>query len=136
MNVILNMTPTHAAALWIGLIALFMLALKMWVGAQRARHKVAPGDVSNLEFGRAQRVQMNAVEDVPPLMVGLLALAALGVPAAYIHGCGLVLLLARIGHATGLASSGGFSIGRTAGTMGSMLAGLAIIGALIFRAFV
>jgi uncharacterized membrane protein YecN with MAPEG domain len=78
---------------------------------------------------------MNAVEDVPVIMAGILALGLLGLPAWYIHMSGLVLLLARILHAVGLASSSGFSIGRLAGTLGTLLVFLAVAGALLVHAF-
>lgn len=129
-----SMTSLQAAALYSGLIILIMLALKMYVGAQRGRLKVAPGDVGNIEFGRATRVQLNAVEDVPPLLVGIVVLALLGLPAYVIHATGGLLTISRILHAVGLASSGGFSIGRALGTLGTLLTYLAVAGALIIHA--
>lgn len=135
MDFLTAMSPAQAAAMNIGLLILMMLGLKMYVGASRARLKLPSGETSP-EFNRATRVQLNAVEDVPVLMVGIAGLALLGMPAWYIHMCGLVLLVARILHAYGLASSSGFSIGRLAGTMGTLLAFLAISGALLVHAFI
>lgn len=135
MDFLTAMSPAQAAAMNIGLLILMMLGLKMYVGGSRARLKLPSGETSP-EFNRATRVQLNAVEDVPVLMVGLAGLALLGMPAWYIHMCGLTLLVARILHAYGLAGSSGFSIGRLAGTMGTLLAFLAISGALLVHAFV
>jgi uncharacterized membrane protein YecN with MAPEG domain len=135
MDIFWNMTTVQAAAFDIGLLIVLMLGLKMYVGNRRAIHKVPSGDVTHPEFGRATRVQLNAVEDVPVLAVGIAALAMLGMPAWYIHMAGWVLLAARILHAFGLASSAGFSFGRLAGTLGTMLAYLAIAGALLVHAF-
>lgn len=135
MEIFTGMSAIQAAAFYLGLLTIVMLALKMYVGARRGALKIAPGDVSNVDFGRATRVQMNAVEDVPVLMAGLLGLALLGMPAWYIHLCGGVLVVARIAHAFGLAASGGFSLGRLVGTLGTMLTYLAIAGALIVHAF-
>ena len=64
-----------------------------------------------------------------------LALGLLGMPAWYIHMCGLVLVVSRIVHAMGLSSSSGFSIGRLVGTLGTMLTYLAVAGALLVHAF-
>ena len=119
----------------IGLLILLMLGLKMYVGARRGQLKLPSGE-TNPDFNRATRVQLNAVEDVPVLMVGIAGLAMLGMPAWYIHMCGLVLLVSRILHATGLASSSGVSVGRLVGTLGTMLAFLAIAGALLVHTFV
>lgn len=135
MDVFTGMSAIQAAAFHVGLLTLILLGLKLYVGAQRGKLRVPPGDTSNLEFGRATRVQLNAVEDVPALMVGLLGLALLGMPVWYIHLCGGVLVVARIAHAVGLAGSGGFSLGRAVGTMGTMLTFVAVAGALLVHAF-
>src|SRR5690606_23117869 len=103
-----------------------------YVASKRGR---LPSGETTPEFNRVQRVQMNAVEDVPVLMVGIGALGLLGMPAWYIHMAGLVLLVARVLHAVGLASSSGFSVGRAAGTMGTFLVFLAVGGALLVHAF-
>lgn len=135
MDILLNMTSVQAAALQVGLLIVLMLGLKLYVGNRRARLKVPSGDVTNAEFSRAARVQLNAVEDVPVLMIGLAALAALGMPAWYIHMAGFVLLVSRVAHAVGLAGSSGFSAGRLVGTMGTLIVYLAVAGALIVHAF-
>lgn len=134
MDILTAMSPAQAAAMNIGLLILMMLGLKMYVGARRGQMKLPSGE-TNPEFNRATRVQLNAVEDVPVLMVGIAGLAMLGMPAWYIHMCGLVLLVSRVLHAYGLAGSGGFSIGRAVGTMGTLLVFLAIAGALLVHAF-
>lgn len=135
MDFLTAMSPAQAAAMNIGLLILLMLGLKLYVGARRGQLKLPSGE-TNPEFNRATRVQLNAVEDVPVLMVGIAGLAMLGMPAWYIHMCGLVLFISRVLHATGLAGSSGFSIGRAVGTMGTMLAFLAIAGALLVHAFI
>ena len=119
----------------IGLLILMMLGLNMSVVSRLGQMKLPSGE-TNPEFNRATRVQLNAVEDVPVLMVGIAGLAMLGMPAWYIHMCGLVLFVSRILHAYGLAGSGGFSIGRAVGTMGTLLVFLAIAGALLVHAFI
>lgn len=134
MDILTAMSPAQAAAMNIGLLILMMLGLKMYVGARRGQMKLPSGE-TNPEFNRATRVQLNAVEDVPVLMVGIAGLAMLGMPAWYIHMCGLVLFVSRILHAYGLAGSGGFSIGRAVGTMGTLLVFLALAGALLVHAF-
>lgn len=135
MDIFLNMTSAQAAALQTGLLIVLMLGLKLYVGGRRRSLKVPSGDVTNAEFGRATRIQLNAVEDVPVLMIGIVALAFLGMPAWYIHMSGLVLLAARITHAAGLSSSSGFSWGRLVGTFGTLLVYLAVAGALLVHAF-
>lgn len=134
MDLFTNMTSAHAAAFNIGLLVLLMLGLKLYVGNRRGVLKVPSGETTP-EFSRVTRVQLNAVEDVPALMVGIATLALLAMPAWYIHMCGLVLLVSRILHASGIASSGGLSFGRLAGTTGTLLVYVAIAGALLVHAF-
>jgi uncharacterized membrane protein YecN with MAPEG domain len=134
MDILTLMSPAQAAAMNIGLLVLVMLGLKFYVGGQRGKLKVPSGETTP-EFSRVTRVQLNAVEDVPVLMAGILGLGLLGMPAWYIHLCGLVLFLSRILHAFGLASSSGFSIGRLVGTIGTMVTYLAVAGPLLVHAF-
>lgn len=134
MDFLTMMSSAQAAAMNIGLLVLVMLGLKFYVGGQRGKLKVPSGETTP-EFSRATRVQLNAVEDVPVLMAGIVALGMLGMPAWYIHMCGLVLFVSRLLHAIGLAGSSGFSIGRLVGTIGTMATYLAIAGALLVHAF-
>jgi uncharacterized protein len=134
LDIFLNMSSAEAAAFNIGLLIILMAGLKVYVGARRRSLKVASGD-THPEFNRATRVQLNAVEDVPVLMVGIVALALLGMPAWYIHAAGLVLVVSRLIHALGLAGSGGFSWGRLLGTLGTYVVYLAVAGALLVHAF-
>ena len=72
---------------------------------------------------------------VPVLLGGILGLGMLGMPAWYIHAVGLTLVVSRLLHATGLASSSGFSLGRLIGTLGTMVVYFAVAGALLVHAF-
>ncbi|MBI1340575.1 glutathione S-transferase [bacterium] len=135
MTMFTSMTALQAAGFYVALLIVLMIGLKIYVGGQRGKLKVAPGDVSNPDFARAGRVQMNAVEDVPPLMVGLLALGLLDAALWWIHVSGAALVLSRILHAQGLASSGGFSFGRMVGTIGTLLVSIVIVAGLFVAIF-
>jgi uncharacterized protein len=134
LDTFLGMSPAGAAAFEIALLIFMMMTLKGYVGMRRQALKLPSGE-TNPEFNRATRVQLNAVEDVPPLMVGIAALAMLGMPAWYIHAAGLALVVSRAAHATGLAGSGGFSWGRVIGTLGTYVVAIAVAGALLVHAF-
>jgi hypothetical protein len=111
-----------------------MIGLKVYVGGARLRTGVTLGLGDDARMLQATRVQGNAVEDVPPLMVGLAVLGAAGAPAWQIHALGGVLLVSRLLHAQGLASSPGRSFGRGAGTLGTLLVQLGMAAALIAAA--
>lgn len=128
------MTAFEAAILYIGLHVLLFAALKVNVGRVRQGEKIGFGDGANERLQRAIRVQGNAVEDVPILLVGLLALAALSAPVWLIHGLGGALFLGRVLHAVGLGGSSGASMGRLVGTLISLIVTLVIGGAYIWFA--
>lgn len=128
------MTAFAAATLYIGLFGLLMIALKMNVGRVRTSEKVGFGDGANEAMQRAIRVQGNAVEDVPVVLLGLLGLAALAAPVVLIHALGGSFLVGRILHAVGLGGSSGSSFGRLVGTLVSLIVMLVTAGACIFFA--
>ena len=68
------MTSMQAAVLYAGLFCLLMLLLKANVGRVRTKHKVGFGDGGNEAMQRSLRVQGNAVEDVPVVLLGLIGL--------------------------------------------------------------
>lgn len=115
------MTGYEIAGLWIGLNVLLMAILKGAVGRTRARTKVDFGAGENEQMLRMMRVQGNAVEDVPASLIAIGALAFLSAPTMLLHGLGGALFVSRVLHATGLGGKGGASIGRVAGTIGSVL---------------
>lgn len=123
------MTSMGAATLYVGLFVLLMLVLKAQVGRVRMREKVVFGDGGNDALQRAIRVQGNAVEDVPVVLAGFLALGAMAAPVWLVHALGAAFLLGRILHAWGLGGSSGGSPGRSFGTLISVIVQLVTAGA-------
>lgn len=128
------MAPIAAVVLYLGLFAVLMTALKLNVGRVRMSQKVSFGDGNNEAVQRAIRVQGNAVEDVPVVLLGLIGLGLLNAPVLLIHGLGASFLAARLLHAFGLGATSGSSFGRMAGTMISLLALIITGGACIWFA--
>lgn len=128
------MTSMQAAVLYAGLFCLFMLVLKANVGRVRTKHKVGFGDGGHEEMQRSLRVQGNAVEDVPVVLLGLIGLGAMEVPALLIHSLGASFLLGRVLHAYGLGGSSGSSFGRSIGTLITALVMVTTAGACIWFA--
>ena len=119
------MTALESAVLYAALCLILMLALKINVGRVRGQEKVMFGDGGKEPVQRAQRVQGNAVEDVPITLIGLVGLALLAAPVWLIHALGATLFLARVLHAIGLGGSSGGSPGRMWGTLLSLITMLA-----------
>jgi len=124
----------QAATLYVGLFVLLMLFLKANVGRVRTKEKIGFGHGDNEPMQRSLRVQGNAVEDVPVVLLGLIGLGALAAPVLLIHGLGASFLVGRILHAIGLGGSSGGSFGRSMGTLITALVMLVTAGACIWYA--
>jgi uncharacterized protein len=120
------MNSFEAAAFYVGLNILILIALIFLVVAQRRKHKVVIGDGGHKSLILAIRAHANAVEVMPMALVGLIALAGAGSSAIIIHILGVMLTLGRGHHAYGLSNNEGTSFGRMAGMLLSLLA---LIGA-------
>lgn len=128
------MTSLEASLLYIGLGVLFLLLLKVNVARVRVGQKVEFGDQGNEPLLRAIRVQGNAVEDMPIVLLGLLGIGMTDAPVLLIHGLGAGFLIFRLAHAIGLSGSSGTSAGRAVGTLGSALIMLVTFGACMWFA--
>lgn len=119
------MTPVAIAGLYIGINLLVLLALAWNVINARRTSKVAFGDGGDEALARRIRVHANAIEWVPGMLIGLLALALLDAHPYLLHALGVTLTLARLLHAFGLTGSSGASFGRFAGALFSLIVYLA-----------
>ena len=108
-------------ALYAGLCGLFLIALSANVVLARRRYKVRLGVGSEEGMQQAVRVQGNFTEYVPFALLLLLFCELAGLPAAWLHAAGLVLLASRLIHARGLARSPGRTFGRFYGTAGTWI---------------
>jgi uncharacterized protein len=128
------MTPIAATTLYLGLFGLLMLILKLNVGRVRASKRINLGDGNDESMQRAIRVQGNAIEDVPVVLLGLVGLGLLEAPVLLIHGIGATFLVARVLHAVGLGGMPGLGVGRLIGTLLSLIAILVTAGACVWYA--
>ena len=113
--------PVKITALYVALHAILLLLLAVLVMLQRGRHKVGLGDGGQAPLSRAIRAHGNAVEYVPIALLLMLTCELNGGGATLLHGCGLLLLAARIAHAWGLNQSAEESLGRAAGVVGTFI---------------
>lgn len=127
------MTSIQAAALWIGLNALFLIFISARVGMVRTRTKTNLGDGGNEDMIKAIRTQGNYIEYAPAALLGLFALAQLELGAAFIHALGGVFLFSRVSHLLGLGM-GVWPPGRFVGTLGTLLTLLATALLLLWKA--
>ena len=114
------MTPPVITALYAALCAFIVLAFAVRIMVMRFRMRTGIGDGGDSRLARAIRIHGNAIEYVPIALVLLLVAELDGARPALLHGCGIVLVVARIAHALGLVRSPGLSLGRGIGVTGTV----------------
>jgi uncharacterized membrane protein YecN with MAPEG domain len=112
--------PVPITALYAGLLALLLVVFALRVVRLRWKFRVGLGDGGEKAMTRAIRVHGNATEHVPIALLLLLVAELNHAGPALLHGCGAVLVVARVLHAVGLGRSAGASWPRAAGTVGTI----------------
>lgn len=124
------MATPMITAFWTGLIGLLGVLLAINVVRNRLKLGVDIGDGGKDEMNRAVRVFGNFAEYVPLALVMIALLEMSGGTRWLIHALGAVLLAARLGHAWGLSSSSGRSLGRFVGTTATWIV-IMVAGAML-----
>ena len=112
--------------LYAGLLGLLLIGLSVQVVLARRRFRVRLGAGTEEGMQQAIRVQANFTEYVPFAVLLLVLAEITGLPAAAVHGAGILLVASRALHAIGLTSSPGRTFGRFYGTAGTWLVILAL----------
>lgn len=114
--------------LYAGLCGLLLVALYVRVSQRRLATKIGMGDGGDAVLEQRIRAHGNFIESVPIALILLYLLEKSGADSTYVHAFGVVLVLARIGHAQGISATSGRSAGRFYGSIGTVLviAGLSI----------
>ncbi|MEL6857778.1 MAG: MAPEG family protein [Pseudomonadota bacterium] len=127
------MSALQVAAVYIAVNILMLVWLAFRVVGHRFRGKISIGDGGSEDLAIAIRVHGNASENIPPFLVGLLALAFLSAPIWSVHALGIGFTIGRLSHVVGM--SGGPLIFRQLG-MVLTWTGLGILSlALLYLAF-
>lgn len=123
-------------ALYAGLLAIFALYLSFQAGTFRGKSGVIllHGDPVNWELTEKVRRHQNFLEYVPMLLILMGLIEINGGSIMFIHVVGVLLILARIAHATGLRHDSMSSPGRTIGAAGTALLTLVTAGYTIWIA--
>ena len=107
------MSALQVASVYIAINILMLVWFAIRVVARRFRGKISMGDGGSEDLARAIRVHGNASEYIPPMLIGLLAMAFLEAPIWSLHALGISFTLGRLMHALGM--SGGPIISRQLG---------------------
>jgi len=115
------------SGIYAGLCGLLLLLLSAQVVGLRRKFEVGIGSGGQEELRRAIRVQANFVEYTPITLVLLLLAELQGAPFWLLHAAGLLLVVGRALHATGLRQSAGRTFGRFYGTLATWFALVVLI---------
>ena len=121
-------------ALYGALLALLLLVLAGRVSLYRSRLGIGMGHGSDTHLARAIRAHGNAVEWILPMLVLMLVSEVDGANRLFLHGCGVIFLIARVAHATAVSRTSKGSSARFWGMAGTWLviAALAVWDLLAF----
>lgn len=123
--------PPTITALWGALLALLLVVLALRVAAYRLTRKIGIGDGADRELLKRVRAHGNAAEYIPLGIVLLLLAELCGVAPNALHASGAALFVSRLLHGVGLSRSGGASLPRFVGILGTWFAILALIVLLL-----
>ncbi len=122
-------------AIYAAILGLLMIALQIAVVAARGRTDVLFGDGGRMDLLLPMRRHGNLVETVPMALILMALGEAQGLSAGWLHTAGLLLLASRLIHPFGLAEARRALPLRIAGTVGTWIATLIPIVALLRGAF-
>ena len=113
-------------AVYGALLALFLAILTVPVIKLRRGLRVGLGDGGQRSLMQAMRAHGNAAECIPLFIVLLAVYEINHAPAMALHIFGVVFILSRLAHASGLYQSSGASSGRVVGMIGTLTALVAL----------
>ena len=96
------MSALQVAGVYVAINLLMLIWLAFRVVTHRFRGKISMGDGGSEALAIAIRVHGNASENIPPMLIGLLALAFLNGPIWALHALGIAFTVGRILHAIGM----------------------------------
>ena len=109
--------------LYAAILAIFALYLSFRAGSFRGKAGVSVlyGEPANMDLAERVRAHQNFLEYVPMLLILMGAIELSGGSTAFLHGAGVVLIIARIAHAIGLKHDNMGHPGRFIGAAGTAL---------------
>ncbi|MGB1221758.1 MAG: MAPEG family protein [Alcanivoracaceae bacterium] len=120
------MTTLPVTSLYTALLLLLLLALAVNVVRWRRQAQVSLGDGDHADLRRAIRAHGNAIEHIPPVMIGLALLEMSGASVLLLHGYGAVFFIARAMHPLGLVRKPSVNAPRQLGVLVTWIVMLAI----------
>ncbi len=111
--------------LYAAILGIFYVGLITYVVHGRYKHRVGLGDGGIPDLTQRIRIHGNFAEHVPFALLLIFLVDFARYPSIIVHVLGITLVVARVAHAIGIASSPYTSVGRFLGTVLTMLVILA-----------
>lgn len=122
-------------ALYAAMLGLWAVVLSNYVSINRGRYKTLHGDGGNAEMAAIIRRHANLTEYVPLALIVLGLAEASGLPATWMHGLGILLVISRLIHPFGVSVSNPGNPLRIIGTVGSHIVTVAASLYILWTAF-
>lgn len=106
-------------ALYAALIGLLAVALSNYVSINRGRMKIPHGDGGDPAMALIIRRHANLLENAPLALILLGLAEATGMAGTWLHGLGIVLVIARLVHPFGISGTNPNSPLRVVGAVGT-----------------
>ena len=116
-------------------LSLMMLALSTHVTVLRTKTGISIMDGGNTKLAESIRRHGNFIENVPMILLLMAVAEFLGTANFWLHVTGLLLVAARVLHASGIRSEKAATFGRIAGGTATNIAMLIAVGNIAARLF-
>jgi hypothetical protein len=125
----------HVTALYASILAVASVILSVIVSTKRGKYGVSIMDGGHPELAVWIRRQGNFCEYVPFVVLMMALAEARGMPASWLHGIGVLLVISRYAHVFGLKVDKPTEPLRIAGTVGTHLSMLAAAAFLLWSLY-
>jgi uncharacterized membrane protein YecN with MAPEG domain len=109
----------HITAIYAAVVGLWAVVLSNYVSTMRGKYKILHGDGGNAEMAAVIRRFGNLTEYVPLALILLGMAEASGLPSAWTHGLGILLVVSRLVHPFGVSVAKPANPLRIVGTVGT-----------------
>ena len=119
------------STLYAAILGLLFVPFTFYVGIYRVNNRILLQDGGDQELVRRIRAHGNFIETVPLAVILLILMEFNGASAAWLHGLGATLVVARVVHYVTIATNPGNTLPRAAGMFSTLIVYLLAAGWLL-----
>lgn len=122
-------------AIYAAILAIMMIVLSSLVTMKRIKTHVSILDGGDMSLATRIRQHGNFIENVPMALIVMALAEANGIGSGWLHGAGILLVVSRVMQPLGLRHDKAETFPRIAGGMGTTIATLIPVVAILWTAF-